>query len=91
MTEIKNASGLMVVGSFAKVEDGSFAGTEGQVRRTVLTVHDAVGLSYLTVNAMNDDAARLAAESASYKPGDPVVVRVKVAKSGSLTFVGYVR
>lgn len=82
----KVISGLVVHGQFAKIEDGSFDGDKGSVKRQVATLHDPINLQYIKIGALNDDAARMAADLRNIAPGTPVVVSVRVSSSGSLLY-----
>lgn len=92
MADIKNTpavTGLLVHGQFAKVEDASFAGNDGQVSRSRLVIHDPMGLRYFDIFAMNETAPLLMGAASVYSPGDPVTVRVRTTKSGGLVFEGF--
>lgn len=87
MAESDAMLGLMVRGQFGVIEDASFTGSEGKVLRSILKVHDPVGMEYISVSAMNDGVMRLESAFLGVKPGEPVAVRLRTTKTGGLTFV----
>lgn len=84
-------AGLLVIGQFAKLVDASFKGATGErVERSVLTVHDSVGMQYVEIGAVGNEAAVMAADLRNLVVGDRLAVRVRVSKSGALAYVGLV-
>lgn len=84
----KNFSGIVVHGTFAKCESNPFQGDGGTVNMTTITVHDAVGMAYITVNALNDDATLALNACSRLNAGEPIALKVKQTKSGKLAYVG---
>jgi len=89
-TETPAFLGLVAHGIFAAVEDASFEGSDGVVKRSKLLLHDPVGFSYLEIYGMGDDAVELSAQGKTYSIGDRCAVRVRTSKSGALMYERFV-